>query len=565
MSDVDKKLRELIIDKFMGTSRTVIANYSVNDETGEKGSIVTPKQQDIIKSPTKNLEQDEVEEQDEQYDYEEQEEQDEVEETYDYLADSPLSREFVLDSTKIETPHLSMCLYRMNRDGKKPFLEFFCKKENSMYSFPITELNIEQMKTFLPTQELAAVAVPAALAAVPLATVETKEPLQEEVPPPTEEKPIEEELKQEETPPAEEAPIQPTEEEAPIQPTEEEPIQPIEEEAPIQPTEEEPNQPIEEEAPIQPTEEEAPIQPTEEEPIQPIEEEPIQPTEEEPIQPTEEEAPIQPTEEEAPIQPTEEEAPIQPIEEEDLAVEDKQVQQEEEEQAPKLAPLQQGGEEYDEITNLFFEQCSQYFQKITGLSGETASDKYKGYISLADNKHIAVFDMSDLEMEPQEDSIWATLYEINDKKHILDIPVAEFTHKTFSENPVMKYIINQNGAAIDIPIVVYICQENSGSYDNSYYSEEESREQNESIINYRVSHSVLGYCFLFTTEPFEHNNLSKIKRFSLFTIDTIYLINKDRDLSEYQDLDLHDYEILCFYENSVEYWAVDSSDQFLEL
>ena len=512
MSDIDKKLRELIIDKFMGTSRTVIANYSVNDETGEKGSIVTPKQQDIIKSPPKDLEQDEVEEQDEQYDYEEQEEQDELEETYDYLADSPLSREFVLDSTKIETPQLSICLYRMNRDGKKPFLEFFCKKENSMYSFPITELNIEQMKTFLPTQELAAVAVPAAVAAVPLATVETKEPLQEEVPPPTEEKPIEEELKQEETPPAEEAPIQPTEEE----------------------------------------------------PIQPTEEEPIQPTEEEPIQPTEE-APIQPTEEEAPIQPTEEEAPIQPIEEEDLAVEDKQVRPEEEEQAPKLAPLQQGGEEYDEITNLFFEQCSQYFQKITGLSGETASDKYKGYISLADNKHIAVFDVTDLEMEPQEDSIWATLYEIIDKKQILDIPVAEFTHKTFSENPVMKYIINQKGAAIDIPIIVYMCQENDGSYDNSYYSEEESREQSESIINYRISHPVLGYCFLFTTEPFEHNNLSKIKRFSLFTIDTIYLLNKDRDLSEYQDLDLHEYETLCFYENSVEYWAVDSSDQFLEL
>ena len=561
MSDTDKKLRELIIDKFMGTSRTVIANYSVNDETGEKGSIVTPKQQDIIKSPPKDLEQDEVEEQEQEE--EEDQDEDEVEETYDYLKDSPLSREFVLDSTKIEPPQLSMCLYRMNRDGKKPFLEFFCKKENSMYSFPITELNIEQMKTFLPTQELAAVAVPAALAALPLATVETKEPLQEEVSPPTEEKPIEEELKQEETPPAEEALVQPTEE-APVQPTEEAPVQPIEE-APVQPTEEAPVQPTEE-ALVQPTEE-APVQPTEEAPVQPIEEAPVQPIEEALVQPTEE-APVQPIEEE-PIQPIEEE-PIQPIEEEDLAVEDEKLQpieeeEEEEEQAPKLAPLQQGGEEYDEITNLFFEQCSQYFQKITGLSGETASEKYKGYISLADNKHIAVFDVTDLEMEPQEESIWATLYEINDKKHILDIPVAEFTHKTFSENPVMKYIINQKGAAIDIPIIVYMCEENAGSYDNSYYSEEESREQSESIINYRVSHPVLGYCFLFTTDPFEHNNLSKIKRFSLFTIDAIYLLNKDRDLSEYQDLDLHEYETLCFYENSVEYWAVDSSDQFLEL
>jgi len=558
MSDTDKKLRELIIDKFMGTSRTVIANYSVNAETGEEGSIVTPKQQDIIKSPPKDLEQDEVEQQEQEEKQEEEQDEEEVEETYYYLKDSPLSREFVLDPAKTDPPQLAICLYRMNTEGKKPFLEFFCKKENSMYSFPITELNVEQMKTFLPTQELE-VAVPAALA-----DVETKEPLQEEVPPPIEADNAAgtdvEELVQEPAPPSEEEPIvqeqvegeqeeasiKPTEEQAPAEeaPAEEAPVQPIEEEAtaeeaPVQPTEEEATA---EEAHVQPTEEEAPVQPTEEEA-------------------TAEEAPVQPTEE-ASVQPTEEDEQLNPIEEEE---EDEEVKPEEEEQPQKNPPLQQGGEEYDEITNLFFEQCSQYFQKITGLSGETASDKYKGYISLADNKHIAVFDVTDLEMEPQEESIWTTLYEIIDKKHILDIPVAEFTHKIFSENPVMKYIINQNGAAIDIPIVVYMCQENGGSYDNSYYSEEESREQTESIINYRVSHPVLGYCFLFTTEPFEHNNLSKIKRFSLFTIDTIYLINKDRDLSEYQDLDLHDYETLCFYENSAEYWAVDSSDQFLEL
>jgi hypothetical protein len=421
----------------------------------------------------------------------------------------------------------------MNTEGKKPFLEFFCKKENSMYSFPITELNVEQIKTFLPL-------------------VPPLEPVQEMI---TTEEPIQPVA---EVPATEEEPIQPVAEEEPIQPmAEEEPIQPMAEEEPIQPVaEEEPIQPVAEEAPLQPVAAEEPIQPTEEEAaLQPVAaEEPIQPAEEEPIQPVAAEEPFQPVAAEEPIQPSAEE---QLVQEAPLAEEEKQQQ--------KIVPLQQGGEEYDEITNLFFEQCSQYFQKITGLSGETASEKYKGYISLSDNKHIAVFDVTDLEMEPQEELIWATLYEIIDKKHILDIPIAEFTHKTFSENPVMNYITNQNGAAIDIPIVVYMCQENGGSYDNSYYSEEESREQTESIINYRVSHPVLGYCFLFTTEPFEHNNLSKIKRFSLFTIDTIYLINKDRDLSEYQDLDLHEYEILCFYENSVEYWAVDSSDQFLEL
>ena len=506
MSDTDKKLRELIIDKFMGTSRTVIANYSVNSETGEEGSIDTPKQQNIIKSPSKDSEQDEVEQQDEVEEQEEEEQEEEEEETYYYLKDSPLSREFVLDPAKTDPPQLAICLYRMNTEGKKPFLEFFCKKENSMYSFPITDVNIEQMKTFLPVVAAAAL------------TEELVPPIEEEKVPPTEEP-----LVQEQAPLVETEAVPPTEGEQPVVPIDQEPLVPIEEEQPVVPIEPEPVVPMEGEQPVVPIEQEEPVVPMEgEQPIVPMEQE-ESPKDQEPVVPTEQEEP------------------------------------------PKMVPIQQGGEEYDEITNLFFEQCSQYFQKITGLSGETASEKYKGYISLADNKHIAVFDATDLEMEPQEESIWATLYEIIDKKHILDIPVAEFTHKIFSENPVMKYIINQNGAAIDIPIVVYMCQENGGSYDNSYYSEEESREQTESIINYRVSHPVLGYCFLFTTEPFEHNNLSKIKRFSLFTIDTIYLINKDRNLSEYQDLDLHDYETLCFYENSAEYWAVDSSDQFLEL
>jgi hypothetical protein len=517
MSDTDKKLRELIIDKFMGTSRTVIANYSVNSETGEEGSIVTPKQQNIIKSPsieeTDNIETAETYLEDEEE--EEEEEQEEEEETHYYLKDSPLSREFVLDPAKTDAPQLALCLYRMNTEGKKPFLEFFCKKENSIYSFPITDLNIEQMKTFLPVVAAAAVAE------------ELVPPIEEEKVPPTEEEPL-------------------VQEQAPLVETEAVPT--TEGEQPVVPIEPEPVVPMEGEQPVVPMEQEEPVVPIEQEPVVPMEqEEPIVPIEQEPIVPMEQEEPVVPMEQEEP--PTDQE-PVLPTEQKE---------------PPKMVPIQQGGEEYDEITNLFFEQCSQYFQKITGLSGETASDKYKGYISLADNKHIAVFDATDLEMEPQEESIWATLYEIIDKKHILDIPVAEFTHKTFSENPVMKYIINQTGAAIDIPIVVYMCQENGGSYDNSYYSEEESRDQTESIINYRVSHPVLGYCFLFTTEPFEHNNLSKIKRFSLFTIDTIYLLNKDRDLSEYQDLDLHDYETLCFYENSAEYWAVDSSDQFLEL
>ena len=609
MGDVDKKIRDLIIQKFMGNNRTVVSSYELLEkETPEKPEEDKPSEDsNEIETNDDYIEERVDNKIDINEDYEEEEEEEEVkDETYEYLKDDPLSRDFVFDNTV--PAKIAICLYRINSEGDLPLLEFYCKKDNSVYGFPIADLDTIQMKA----PEIINEEVPEIIATEEQQNVEVvdsfapKQPTEEK---PTEEQPTEEQPTEEqpteeqptEEQPTEEQPVeekpteeQPTEE----QPTEEQPTeeQPVEE----QPTEEQPTeeqsteeQPVEEkpteEKPTQeqpteekPTEEkpteEKPTeeQPTEEQPIEeePVEEQPVveqpieeQPTEEQPIeeqpieeQPTEE----QPTEEEpTEEQPTEE----QPTEEtNEPFIEETDVQPTREEPTadnPIIYKDQQHGGDEKDINELFFEQVSTLFQQTTQLSAEIAKEKYKGFIKLKNNTYVAVFDFTELEFEDQPDTIWGIIDEIVDKNRILDTSVSETTYQTFYENSFMKYLINSKNIAISIPISVYICEDNNGSYDNSNYKDDETRETVKSIINLRVIHNTLGSCFLFTSEPLNFNNLSKIKRFALFANDAIYLLNDNIDISEYKSLE--DYEMVCFKENDTEYWSVKRTESFVEL
>jgi len=567
MGDVDKKIRDLIIQKFMGNNRTVVSSYELLEkETPEKPEEITEVNEvenkpsedsngietngDYIEEPADN-------EIDINEDYEEDEDDyEDKDETYEYLKDDPLSRDFVFDNTA--PAKIALCLYRINSEGDLPLLEFYCKKDNFIYGFPIADLDTTQMKE----PEIINEEVPVIIATEEQQNVEVIDSFAPKQP--AEEQPVEEQSTEEG--PTEEQPVEenPTEEK-PVeeQPVEEQPTEegPTEEQA----TEEQPieEQPIEE----QPIEEE----PVEEQPIeeQPIEEQPIeeQPTEEQPTeeQPTEE----QPTEE----QPTEEQpTEEQPSEEQPTEETNEPFIEETDEQPIREEPTadnpiiykdqQRGGDEKD-INELFFEQVSTLFQQTTQLSAEIAKEKYKGFIKLKNNTYVAVFDFTELDFEDQPDTIWGIIDEIVDKNRILDTSVSETTYQTFYENSFMKYLINSKNIAISIPISVYICEDNNGSYDNSNYKDDETRETVKSIINLRVIHNTLGSCFLFTSEPLNFNNLSKIKRFALFANDAIYLLNDNIDISEYKSLE--DYEMVCFKENDTEYWSVKRTESFVEL
>jgi hypothetical protein len=588
MSNTDKRIRELIIDKFMGTSRTVITDYQDKENPAEihMENIIPEGDVEQIASddtPDDSL----VDHEDDASDTES------IEETYDYLTDEPLNHEFRFDTNKQEPIKLAICLYRLNRDGKIPFLEFYCQKEDAMYSFPSAVLDTLKMREMLVDEtkdtnlELAAPA--AALVALDneQAKLEDENGVEAVVQEPVLQEPVEPFVQEEE----------PVETFESVEPIVQEPV--VQEQEPV----------LQEEEPVEPVEpvvqEEEPVL---QEPVEPVVQEPVEPVVQEPVV----QEPVEPVVlgQEPVLQETFEQGQ-EPVLQETFDQGQEPVLQEtfdqgQEPQENMNEPLeiiqpsdnkQQGGDDIDkpddfqdanmgqdtnanqqdtntnqqdemdtqDITSLFLKQAYQLFQSTTQQPLEIAGEKYKGYVSLTGNTYIAVFDYNEMELLAQDDSIWATLYEIKSKTRILDIPVAEFTYQLFHESPDMSYIKNSENRAIEIPRVVYICEEKDGGYDNSYYIESENREQSSSMINTRTTHPVLGNCFLFTTEPFEINNLSKIKRYALFSMDAIYLLNKDIDLIEYQSTDLKEYESICFYENGVEYWAIENSDLFTEI
>jgi hypothetical protein len=125
------------------------------------------------------------------------------------------------------------------------------------------------------------------------------------------------------------------------------------------------------------------------------------------------------------------------------------------------------------------------------------------------------------------------------------------------------YITNSSNA-VEIPLSVYICESNNNEQINSYY-DETFEEKTESLINQRIIHPIFGSTYLFTTQPLEYNNLSKIKRFALFSNSVIYLLNKDIPIDEYKSQQINEYTGICFYEDNSEFWSIKDSNLFIEL
>jgi hypothetical protein len=424
MSDTDKNLRDLIIQKFMGNSRTVISRYE-KIQTDENENLYN---EDINKD-NENVDELQDDQDNEDGDFAE---------TYNYLSDDPLSKEFIINLDENEPVIVATCLYKINNDGNIPVLQFYFVKENAEYGFPTLEIDFELIKETFQNQKTGAIG-------------------------PT---PIEEEYKLEEV---------------------------ISEEMPNENPEFE--------------DVEEPLIENMENPIKEL--------------------------------PKEEKKLVQPGTE------------------------YQDGFDQEDIDKLFFEKISNILKSTTNLSPETTNDKYKGFIKI-ENKYVAVFDFTETGFEESEGSLWGIVDEIVNKKRILDIPVQEYIHNLFYENPFMKYINNSSGLAIEIPIIVYICEETNGSYDNSYYNVDETRENTTSLIDKRTNHEIFGSSYLFTSDPLNYNNLSKIKRFALFTSTSIYLLNDNVGfLPEYKLL--RDYEMICFKENESEYWSVKKSALFFEL
>ena len=265
--------------------------------------------------------------------------------------------------------------------------------------------------------------------------------------------------------------------------------------------------------------------------------------------------------------------------------------------------------ENSDIKTYFLDECSRLYNStpLKNLN-ENISEMYKGFVDVGNNNIIAVFENLDfiqstdnkktdvlekqlntnaenppkdvLEKQPntnvenpQDDSIWAILDEILIKKRILDIPIKQYIIDMFNEYHILNEIKDSTNFPIEKPIILYQCIGTYKNYENNYYNENEHRSKSISIMDERIDHDIFGNVFLFSTEPLEYDNLSKIKRYAAFINNTLYMLNKTNitkeelvgDETNITKLPFKTYHCISFKEDDKDYWSINTNHLFIEL
>lgn len=227
-----------------------------------------------------------------------------------------------------------------------------------------------------------------------------------------------------------------------------------------------------------------------------------------------------------------------------------------------------------------FDQAALLFEELTGETHDDAVGKYRGFVETEDEYRnkciISVFGSVEGDIEVSGggdgvDPIWAIVDEVWYKTRILDIPVKEFLVKTFNEHPSLMCIRDQDGVATNPPYLMYLCENDN----NVFYTKPEGVEGVEGsegsedgwrtldVLNVRKNHALFGSTYMFSTEPFEYNNLSNIKRYAVMVKDPLYLLNYDFPVTEFKNVDAS--RVVSFYEGGKEMWSVKNENLFVEL
>ena len=248
--------------------------------------------------------------------------------------------------------------------------------------------------------------------------------------------------------------------------------------------------------------------------------------------------------------------------------------------------------ENSDIETYFLDECSRLYNSKSEKPIENISEMYKGFVDVGNNNIIAVFENLDfiqstdnektdvLEKQPNtnienppKDSIWAILDEILIKKRILDIPIEQYIIDMFNEYQVLNDIKDSTNFPIEKPIILYQCNGTYKNYENNYYNENEDRSKSISIMDERIDHDVFGNVYLFSIEPLEYDNLSKIKRYAAFINNTLYMLNKTNitkeelvgDEPNISKLPFKTYHCISFKEDDKDYWSINTNHLFVEL
>lgn len=248
--------------------------------------------------------------------------------------------------------------------------------------------------------------------------------------------------------------------------------------------------------------------------------------------------------------------------------------------------------ENTDIDTYFLDECSRLYNSKSDKPTKNIFEIYKGFVDVGNNNIIAVFEnqgftqstinesVDVLEKPPvlnneniQDESIWVILDEIVIRKRILDIPIKDYIIDMFNEYKVLNNIKDSTNFPIEKPIILYQCNGTYKNYENNYYNENENHNKSISLIDERIEHEVFGNIYLFSVQPLEYDNLSKIKRYAAFINNTLYMLNNTNltkeelvgDETEISKLPFKTYHCISFNEDGKEYWTINTNQLFVEL
>jgi hypothetical protein len=236
-------------------------------------------------------------------------------------------------------------------------------------------------------------------------------------------------------------------------------------------------------------------------------------------------------------------------------------------------------DEDDDIDSEFMNQCSLFLMnnmKMEEIDEKRIKTMYRGFIEEPGelyNTIFAVFDCTDINVTMNSNEYaWGIVDEIMVTCKIANTPVENAVTQLLKENPLLVYIKTRDGSNCPIPISLYLCTQIGK---NAYYNENENPLTTMSLINPRVNHEIFDEVYMFSREPFNIENMNRIKRFALFTRDTLYFFNKDASITDIlnepdnagneSDIIYDEYSNFSFYENGNNIWCVKELESFVEI
>ena len=234
--------------------------------------------------------------------------------------------------------------------------------------------------------------------------------------------------------------------------------------------------------------------------------------------------------------------------------------------------------------NIFITHCAKYINEISNNSRissrfDIINRCFRGFVEEPEHTIYAIFDCTYLDIAVNALRFWGILDEIVNEKYIYKTPIDKDIYTMIQNNEFLAYIKDKNGERINMPCCLYLCKINdNGEYDNIYYETDQHNMKHKSPVDGKMSHEVFGHFYYFTTDPIHNdNNVNRLKRFSVFIDNALYVLNINKPIEEIDfitddedDFDetyksYRDYTCIYFFEDGLQLWCVKSLSRFIEL